>query len=155
MERLGFQRIFNAFCAADVAGRYSPIRKGDESLISAVRLYIAGFFHPSTMTHVTNKFRRSIVPKLFVAASIVSLAACATISEEAAFKEVSASVDQRINQKIEWPRNAEQEKAAAKALDTLLAKALTTKRAIQIALLNNRDLRATYADLGIARASLL
>lgn len=86
---------------------------------------------------------------------VVGSSACTTVSEEAAFQNVAASVEKRIQHKVEWPRTAEKESAADKSIASLLGKGLTARIATEIALLNNRDLRATYSEFGIARAALL
>lgn len=98
-----------------------------------------------------------IVPiaRSLVALFMSGLVACSTVSEEAAFTDVASAVDKRINRKIQWPKTAGRQQAVDKAVKALLEKQMTAGSAVQIALLNNRSLRAAYADLGIARASLL
>ena len=44
---------------------------------------------------------------------------------------------------------------AAEAVRSLLARELTADSAVQVALLNNRDLQATYEDLSVAQSDLV
>ncbi len=85
----------------------------------------------------------------------LTLTGCTTLSAELAFDEVAATVAERTGQRIEWDTGSEDDLAARAAVDQLLRRPLTLKSATQIALLNNRSLQATYAELGIAQAGLV
>ena len=54
-----------------------------------------------------------------------------------------------------WNSGTELDKEAAEKVDSLLKTKLTADEAVQIALLNNRDLQAVYSDLGVAQADLV
>ena len=94
-----------------------------------------------------------LVPLLFGLAALLS--ACATISPQRVFGEVADQVNERTGQTIAWDTNGPQDAAAHRKLKSLLARKLTPKSAVQVALLNNKELQATYADLGIAQAALV
>ena len=56
---------------------------------------------------------------------------------------------------ISWNNGTELDKEASEKLHSLLKRKLTADDAVQIALLNNRDLQAVYSDLGVAQADLV
>ena len=64
-------------------------------------------------------------------------------------------VEERHQAQIFWNNGTELDKEAAKKLDSLLNSKLTPDDAVQIALLNNRELQAVYSELGVAQADLV
>ena len=80
---------------------------------------------------------------------------CSSIALNAGFDDVSATVEQRAAIKIFWNNGNELDKEAAEKLGALLKAKLNADEAVQIALLNNRDLQALYAELGVAQADLV
>lgn len=86
---------------------------------------------------------------------LVGLAGCASVDLRAGFPEVSAVVEERAATKIVWNRGNELDNEAAEKLRALLQKKLAADDAVQIAMLNNRDLQAIYTDLGVAQADLV
>lgn len=80
---------------------------------------------------------------------------CATVSLDAGFDDVKAAVGERTPLQIFWNNGSELDRQAEEKVDSLLRRQLTADDAVQIALLNNRDLQATYADLGVAQADLV
>ena len=87
--------------------------------------------------------------------SLVFLSGCTTVSLNAGFPEVSALVEERGGLKVFWNNGTDLDKEAAEKLGSLLKNKLTVDDAVQIALLNNRDLQAAYSDLGVAQADLV
>ena len=85
---------------------------------------------------------------------LVGLTGCASVDLRAGFPEVSAVVEERAATKIVWNRRTELDNEAAEKLRALLQKKLAADDAVQIAMLNNRDLQAIYTDLGVAQADL-
>ena len=71
------------------------------------------------------------------------------------FKDVQQTVASRTGQKLEWPRTATESDKAEAAVSQLLVPELTADSAVQIALLNNRNLRATLEELGISHAEVI
>jgi len=86
---------------------------------------------------------------------LVGLTGCASVDLRAGFPEVSAVVEERAATKIVWNRGNELGNEAAEQLRALLQKKLAADDAVQIAMLNNRDLQAIYTDLGVAQADLV
>jgi cobalt-zinc-cadmium efflux system outer membrane protein len=80
---------------------------------------------------------------------------CAGTSPKPAFDETAKEVAARTGQKIVWNQAGDDDAAAKKKVNELLSRELTVSAAIQIALLQNRELTATYEDLSIAQADLV
>ncbi|MGH8501789.1 MAG: TolC family protein [Gammaproteobacteria bacterium] len=80
---------------------------------------------------------------------------CAVIPEKPGFKDVAHMVTKRTGQRIEWTRGGPEDRAVSRAIDEMLAAELDAGEAVQIALLNNRELQATYEDLHLAQATLV
>jgi len=87
--------------------------------------------------------------------SLVFLNGCTTVSLNAGFPEVGALVEERSGLKLFWNNGTDLDKDAAEKLALLLKNKLTVDDAVQIALLNNRELQGVYADLGVAQADLV
>jgi outer membrane efflux protein len=86
---------------------------------------------------------------------LVLLAGCGTLSSEEAFNQVADTVHTRLGKQITWDAGQYDDPLVRAAIDKLLSRPLTPDTAVQIALLNNRELQSFYADLGIARANLV
>lgn len=85
----------------------------------------------------------------------VLLAGCATFDQRAGFSEVSATVEDRSGMQVVWNLGSELDAQVAQKVLSLLDAQLTADAAVQVALLNNRGLQATYAELGVAQADLV
>src|SRR5712672_3098681 len=83
------------------------------------------------------------------------LAAGCKTNPTAGMDDVQETVAARTGQQIAWPVTAEANQKADAAVRELVSKELTPESAVQIALLNNRKLRATLEELGIARAEVI
>lgn len=83
------------------------------------------------------------------------LAGCASFSPDGGFGAVEQLTKDRVGQTPTLQRTPEQADAAAARVAELLKQPLTADSAVEIALLNNRGLQASYAELGIAEADLV
>jgi len=83
------------------------------------------------------------------------LSSCANIPNDAGFNEIQTDIASRINQHPQWNRGTAADEQVAAAIKSLLANDVSPEDAVQIALLNNQSLQATYEDLGIAQAELV
>ncbi len=92
---------------------------------------------------------------LFAIGAAALLAGCASVSRDAGFSEVQRTVAARIDKKAVWKRGTAEDAEVAAAVRSMLADSLSVDEAVQIALLNNRALQATYEELGIAQAELV
>lgn len=96
--------------------------------------------------------------KLIIAAfAATALCACASIHPTKSRRKVGDLVEQRTGAKdVITEKQDERSRAQVrKRVAELVAKPLTLDRAVQIALLNNRELRAVLEDLGVAQADLV
>lgn len=83
------------------------------------------------------------------------LAGCTSTSAAPAFRDMGQEVGARTGKKLAWITDSDEDDKARKAVGELLSKALTVDGAVQVALLNNRHLQATYEELGVAQADLV
>ena len=95
------------------------------------------------------------VRRAALAALLLALSACASFSPDAGFDDVKNAVTQRSLAEPRWARTDADRGEIRQAVTRLLAQPLTPDAAVQIALMNNRGLQATYADLGVAEADLV
>ena len=86
---------------------------------------------------------------------VAGLAGCAAVPREAGFGRVQATVGDRTGHLVQWRGNTADDAAVDAAVRALLAHELTADQAVQVALLNNRHLQATFEDLGVAQADLV
>lgn len=88
-------------------------------------------------------------------AATLLLGGCATITQGSGFKTVADVARDRLGKDATWQRSLEARDSAAQRTRELLAQPLTMDSAVQIALLNNRGLQASYAELGLSEAALV
>lgn len=104
----------------------------------------------------TNFVATSLVAARSIAVTLViALAGCAAVHPRDGFQAVEQDLSTRLPQKVSWSTGASQDRQLADAVAALLGKPLTADAAVQVALLNNRRLQATYETLGIAQADLV
>jgi outer membrane protein TolC len=84
--------------------------------------------------------------------SCASLAACQTFSQDGGMSVTADIAGKILNKDIVAIRSEEDVAAARVEVERLLKRPLTADAAVQIALLNNRGLQASYNELGIAEA---
>ena len=83
------------------------------------------------------------------------LAGCAAPPSDTTFEQVQSITEQRTGKQVQWNGHTADDKAAALFVRDLLSKPLTADSAVQVALLNNHSLQATFEELGIAQADLV
>jgi outer membrane protein TolC len=83
------------------------------------------------------------------------LGGCATFSRDGGFGAVEQVARERLNKDVKWPRDDGERDSVRSAVKELLVFPLSADNAVQVALLNNPGLQATYAELGIAEADLV
>jgi outer membrane protein, heavy metal efflux system len=109
------------------------------------------------LRHATReKERRSMMlRKLFLLSGTVALAGCAHVDPNPAFRELANTVLLRTGKHVQWNRGTAEDAQAQAAAGSLLRRSVTADSAVQVALLNNHHLQATYEELGIAQADLV
>ena len=90
-----------------------------------------------------------------VALSFAFAAGCASTSPKPAFDAVAHQVEARIGARVHWSQASDDDAAADKAVRDLLSRELTVQGAVQVALLHDPGLIATYEELAIAQADLV
>jgi cobalt-zinc-cadmium efflux system outer membrane protein len=72
-----------------------------------------------------------------------------------AFQSVQQSVQERSGKAVRWEEDQAAREQARQDARQLLRKPLTVDTAVQIALLNNRSLQATFEEIGLSAADVL
>src|SRR6266480_6782373 len=98
---------------------------------------------------------RMRLKKLFLLSGTVALVGCAHVDPNPAFRELANTVHLRTGKRVQWNRGSAEDAQAQAAVASLLKRPLTADSAVQVALLNNHNLQATYEELGIAQADLV
>lgn len=80
---------------------------------------------------------------------------CSTIERTPGFADVQSEAALRSDHDIQWIQAAEDQAEADDIIGDLLSEELLLAEAVQIALLNNRQLQAIYEDLGVAHAQVI
>src|SRR5688572_24937398 len=92
---------------------------------------------------------------LAAALMIAVLAGCVSLSDDARFGAVEQAVKERTGADTKWTRSEDDANSVRGRVKELLAKPLGPTEAVQIALVNNPGLQASYAEVGIAEADLV
>jgi len=87
--------------------------------------------------------------------ALIALAGCGTPPRDQGFSDVALLVQDRTGQAVHWRRGTADDTQVTTAVHDLLSRPLTPDSAIQVALLNNPRLHATYQELGISQAELV
>jgi len=93
----------------------------------------------------------------YVVIMTAGLSGCTAIAVDphAGFPQVSQLVTERAGKEVTWVPGTEEAAPALEVIKARLKDGLSENDAVQIALLNNRDLQALYSRLGIAQADLV
>ena len=80
---------------------------------------------------------------------------CASFSPDGGFAGVEKTTRDRLGKDVQWARSDSDQDGIDKRVSELLSKPLTVDDAVQVALLNNRGLQASFEDLGITEAEVV
>lgn len=83
------------------------------------------------------------------------LGGCASFSTDGGFSTVEQVAKERLGKDVTWQRSENATDTAAQRVKELLASPLTVDDAVQIALLNNRGLQASFYQLGISESDFV
>ena len=89
-----------------------------------------------------------------LAATALTLSACATGNEEMAFQNVNALVSERTNVPVVWHKDEQSSERAGYEVRNLLSQPLTKNGAIKLAFLRNPAIQASLATIGISEADV-
>ena len=90
-----------------------------------------------------------------LAAALALLGGCSTFSPDGGFAPVEQAAKDRLDKQLSWARTDADRDTIDQRVAELLAQTLTVDSAVQVALLNNRGLQATFQELGISEADLV
>jgi cobalt-zinc-cadmium efflux system outer membrane protein len=88
-------------------------------------------------------------------ALLATLSGCASMKPGMGFDDVAKSVSERSGARVHWNNGSEADAEVKASVQTMLDDELSADEAVQIALLNNRDLQALYEELNLAQADLV
>ncbi len=92
----------------------------------------------------------------FVArALVVAWTGCASVPPDAGHREVAEAIAARTGAATGWAKGAPEDERVSRRIDDLLRGGLRRDRAVEIALMNNPRLQATYEELGVSQADLV
>jgi outer membrane protein TolC len=94
-------------------------------------------------------------PVMAILCAALAQGGCAGFSKDGGFAPVAAQTRARLNQEVRWTRTADEEAKSGAQVAALLTHELIVDDAVQIALLNNRELQASFEGLGISEADLV
>ena len=92
---------------------------------------------------------------LMAGSALLLLAGCASLSDDARFSAVEQAVKERTGADTKWARSEADADSVRGRVREILASPLGPTEAVQVALLNNPGLQASYAEVGIAEADLV
>ncbi|CAN5380074.1 TolC family protein [soil metagenome] len=98
---------------------------------------------------------RTIAVVAVLAGAGAGLTGCASVQPRASFPAVQQLASERLGKQVHWSNGADADRVVDDRIDALLAEPLDPDSAVQIALLSNRNLQATYEELGVAHADLV
>jgi len=86
---------------------------------------------------------------------VLGVAGCATIEPRGGFEDVERVATERLDSESVWRQDEADDSAAAERVQQLIRQPLTRESAVQIALLQNPELQASFEALGIAQADFV
>ena len=93
--------------------------------------------------------------RTFIAALGLAVSGCATFSPDGGLGPVGSLAGERLGTQLALPDDRAGASLAADTIKGLLSQPLTMDAAVQLAVLNNPGLRASFSGLGIAEADLV
>jgi outer membrane protein TolC len=97
-------------------------------------------------------FFKLVVLSIF---SSIILSACATFTQDGGLSGVKEASAPHIKQSLVWPKTDTEQKIVADRVSELLKQPMNVESAVQIALLNNKALQASFYRLGISEADVV
>ena len=89
-----------------------------------------------------------------LAVAVIGLSGCAAAPLEHGFGNLDGAVRQRTGMAVTWNHGAGADAASLDVARNILSRPLQPEGAAQVALLRNRGLQASFADVGLAKADL-
>ncbi len=86
---------------------------------------------------------------------IGTVSGCASVSTRKELSDMQGKIEQRTQKKLDWNFNSKDEETIQQKIKIALQGKLTVDTAVEIALINNPSLQASFEELGIAKADLI
>jgi cobalt-zinc-cadmium efflux system outer membrane protein len=86
---------------------------------------------------------------------LLALGGCGGVSKERGHDEVDRLVRERSGHRTRWAQGSPEDEQVNRWVGDLLAHGLTRGAAVEIALVNNPRLQATYEELGVSQAAVV
>jgi outer membrane protein TolC len=102
----------------------------------------------------SHQYIPNLRPVALAVAALV-LTGCATFSKDGGLDAVSTMTKERTGQSVQLSKPGINTESVDNSVNQLLSKPLSPDTAVQIALMNNRGLQASLADLGVAEADFV
>jgi cobalt-zinc-cadmium efflux system outer membrane protein len=90
-----------------------------------------------------------------ITVALVVLILPGSLLHSEAFRQIQQEIGQRTSAEVLWEKEMTEREHSSAIIGKLLNKPLSISSAVQIALLNNRGLQATFEEVGIAQADVL
>lgn len=103
------------------------------------------------MTFIQLPHQRLLIATLIA----LTLAGCASFSQDGGFNAIEQTARERLGKELRWVKSADDQNTVDQRVAELLSRPLTVDDAVQIALLNNKGLQASFSELGISEADLV
>src|SRR5690348_13431143 len=84
-----------------------------------------------------------------------TFAGCVSTPEAQSFNRVQSITAVRLGKRVEWNGHTADDRAVAACVNAILSQPLSVDAAVQVVLLNNHKLQATFEELGIAQADFV
>lgn len=91
----------------------------------------------------------------FSVCASLALSGCATFSKDGGFSDVKHTAAKHVKQEVVWPKTENEQKIVVERVSELLKQQLDADGAVQIALLNNKGLQASFYDLDISESDIV
>ena len=99
-----------------------------------------------------NRARKQLVLAVLAAAT---LSGCASFSDDGGFGPVEQAAKDRLGKDLKWSRSGSDQDAVDRRVAELLTQPLSAEDAVQVALLNNKGLQASFFELGVSEADVV
>lgn len=96
-----------------------------------------------------------ISPVLGAAAAALILTGCTAFTADGGFAPVERTAHERLHKDVRWARTPDEKAKSDREIAALLSRPLDVDDAVQIALLSNGGLQASFEQLGISEADLV
>jgi len=94
-------------------------------------------------------------PQTGVILALLAIGGCANFSRDGGFDPVAQATRAHLGKQILWPRTDGERARSGAQVAEILSRPLSIDDAVQVALLNNRELQAAFEQLGVSEADLV